>query len=351
MLSDRLLHLCKTILVFVIIWVAAAATHQGFYSKWNLRDSANRFGIHKIIDGTAHKPFVYRQLVPEIARKFEQFTPEKVQTQIETFVRSNSVLYSSWGQYEFTYWIVYYLHFMSVFLSILGLRALLLSEGVSAVIATLTPCIFLLFTPYLQTFGGYFYDNFELLFFASAVLLAKRQKIFWLVPLTVAATYNKESFLLFIPCLYPFIRQQLSLKASIGFLAALMLIAAAINLHLKTVYAGNSGGNVEIWLSRNLHEYFSISTYFKFEETYGIVSPKGVNVLTLLALFSVVRLGWGEMSQVFRTHTLIAAAISFPLFILFCYTGELRNLSFLYVSLTMLLALAIGRLGSAKPAA
>jgi len=37
-------------------------------------------------------------------------------------------------------------------------------------------------------------------------------------------------------------------------------------------------------------------------------------------------------ARTIQRHTQIAAVINFPLFILFCGAGELRNLSFLYIA-------------------
>jgi hypothetical protein len=48
--------------------------------------------------------------------------------------------------------------------------------------------------------------------------------------------------------------------------------------------------------------------------------------------------GWSHLPQVVHRHAQIAAAINFPLYFLFCWPGEMRNLSMLY--LVFLLALA-----------
>ena len=49
-------------------------------------------------------------------------------------------------------------------------------------------------------------------------------------------------------------------------------------------------------------------------------------------------LGWRRLPRIVQRHAQIAAAINLPLYFLFCSEGELRNLSFLYVVLLLLLA-------------
>jgi hypothetical protein len=59
-----------------------------------------------------------------------------------------------------------------------------------------------------------------------------------------------------------------------------------------------------------------------------------------IPVWLLVRSGWGRLTPAFQQHALIALAINLPLFIVFCYPGEIRNLSLMWVTLAMLIAIA-----------
>ena len=193
----------------------------------------------------------------------------------------------------------------------------------------------------MLTEGGYFYDMPELLFMALAVLLALRGHVVWLVILTALATYNKESFLLFVITLYPFLRMRFSLRGTLVIQAILLAIAVAINVAVKLQYADNIGAPVESQLVSHVLWLLKPSSYFAFEVNYGIPTPKGLNILHFILVGILVRQGWRYMSSAVRQHFWIAFAINLPLFVAFCYEGELRNLSMLYMTLIILLAINI----------
>jgi hypothetical protein len=120
-------------------------------------------------------------------------------------------------------------------------------------------------------------------------------------------------------------------------MAIMLALAGIVNLGLKVHFAGNPGSAVEFNLLENIRDYVSLATYFGYERTYGLPSPEGTNIVTLAVLAVVSYAGWSCVSRRLRTHMLMALAINLPLFVLFGTPGELRNLSFLYVSFAALL--------------
>ncbi len=56
----------------VLFVVSAAASFNGFYGKYHFReyglDAYPVTEVNKMLDGTADRPFVYRQMLPQIAR-------------------------------------------------------------------------------------------------------------------------------------------------------------------------------------------------------------------------------------------------------------------------------------------
>jgi hypothetical protein len=55
----------------------------------------------------------------------------------------------------------------------------------------------------------------------------------------------------------------------------------------------------------------------------------------------MIKTTWKYLDPKVRSHCLIAFFINFPLFIVAAFTNEIRNLSFLYISLVFLIAYTI----------
>jgi len=66
LLSTRLFH---TMCLAVLLIVASAASFSAFYEKWHFREQGARgtdliAEFDRMIDGTANRPHIYRQLLP-----------------------------------------------------------------------------------------------------------------------------------------------------------------------------------------------------------------------------------------------------------------------------------------------
>jgi hypothetical protein len=200
------------ILIFIYITVAAASFH-GYFSKWAFRDSNPWFSLDKMLDGTAARPYVYRQLIPQIANSIDRVTSPSIKESITkgskdiigaTYARAK--LESLESKYIFRYSIVYIMTFFSILVSMFLLREICIEVSKSTISGTLAPISFVLVYPFISTIGGYFYDYPEIAFFAASFLLALRKRLIWIIPIALVATLNKESFLFFIITLIPLIR-------------------------------------------------------------------------------------------------------------------------------------------------
>ncbi len=343
-------NMASWLLLLSFFFIVAAAAHSGFIAKWSLRDASDtpeniRYSFKSMIDGTAHKPFVYRQFVPALANAAEGMVPSQFKDYIakrfnpsESYARAISANYSS---YAFRYRVVYFLHFLSLLISLFLLRDVVLSVGGGQMEASFAPTAFILAFPYLQTVGGYFYVGVELAFMSAAVVAALRGKYVMLLALSAVATYNKESFLFFLPTLYPLLRFYFDQKRTVAVVLAALLISALINLLLKISFASNDGGVAEFHIWENLRNYLLPWFYRQFEITYGIPGPHGAFFMTLILGLLITVRGWPCIPQRFKTHVILCTLVNFPLFILFCATGELRNLSFLYAEFVVLLAFSM----------
>lgn len=333
-----------------LFFIVASAAHSGFIAKWGFNDGGARSSFESMLSGKADRPFVYRQLMPIVAKTLQpiiaesmipnatkalflkKFDPQKV------FTRASSANIKG---YEYAYRIIYLTNFIALLGSLFLLRLLILKSGYGQLEAVIAPSVFILAFPYVQTIGGYFYDSLELAFFSGALLLATQGRIVAIIILAAIATLNKESFLFFIPTLYPFLCEKLSKKNSLVGLGIAIFIAGLVNTYIKFIYQANGGGVVEFQLFANLLNYINPITYFRLDMTYGMFSPQGLFLTTVPVIFIIVVRGKKHVQSVWKLHMKIAALINIPLFLTFCATGELRNLSMLFAGFVIFMAATI----------
>jgi hypothetical protein len=339
----------RNIFAILIIWMAAAASFTGFINKWGLRDGYQKFGLEVMLDGTAYKPFVYRQLTLKLSIFVNDNLPKSIKDRVQQkksfqeYIKYFKLENKS-NDYKFKHFIIYSITFMFFILALLALYITLLEINGDYFSSLLTTIFFGLLIPYLETEGGYFYDFPEIAFMFLAIRFCVQNNLLYLVCTVVLATLNKESFLLFIPTLYPLIASKNSPKKSIIISTILILVAMLINIAIKQSYAHNSGGVVEFHLIENLKNYIKIGTYLEFETTYGALSPRGFNIINIFIFFILLRSTFAQIPKQFKQHIVLCSCISIPLFISFAATNEIRNLSFLYFGFCLLLSYNIRKL-------
>ena len=193
--------------------------------------------------------------------------------------------------------------------------------------------------PYIQSEGGFFYDYPELAFFALAAWAALKFDWWTIIPLAALGAWNKETFLLFIPALYPFIRQRSSRLGAWFGIAVLSLVSIAVYLPIHSQFAHNPGGALEMHWRDQLNYFLDLrNLLFGLEKTYGVYTLRALSLGPMALLTWTVLRGWRRLPLLARQHAQIAAAINIPLYFVFCWPGELRNLSMLYVTFLLLLA-------------
>lgn len=343
----------KILLVFICFFVSAAS-FGGFFEKWNFRDGT-KFSAMAIVEGNAARPFVYRQLLPSLANLTEKAVPAAMNRSFQTWLASDpkhhNMIFSYFPNatdsaktgYAVRYYTLYFLAFLSLTLAVFALRGLCFDLYGDAPAATLAALGMALLLPVFLTEGGYFYDLPELLFMALAMRLAMHHRLWTLVLVTALATFNKETFPLFVIALYPFLRAQVSLSRAMAIEAGLLVVATVINVLVKYQFSANPGDLAQFQLFDHIKWLMSPSAYMQFEVNYGVPTPKGLNVVNLLLLGILVRNAWKYLSPAMRQHIWWAFGISLPLFLAFCYEGELRNFSLLYVGFTVMLCVNISR--------
>ncbi|QQC62413.1 hypothetical protein [Paraburkholderia ginsengisoli] len=332
------------ILLAFIYYLAAAASFSGFFIKWQFSET-EKYSLPQMLEGTAIRPFVYRQLLPMTANAIDSVVPQSAKT---TFLNklaeeppvSNpiqryfpSATDAANPQYALRYFLVYAMSFLSMFAAMFAIRAACIEVIGDRVAATLTPLAIAAIFPLILTEGGYYYDMPELMFMALGIWLAVKRRIIPLAVVTAIATLNKESYLLFVLTLVPFIALRHSRKQTVLLSGGLLALAAVVNLLIKSRYAGNGGSAMEYQLMSHIQYLVNPRNYLRMEMNYGILTTKGFNVVHLLLVALLLRTGWRGLPAVVRTHAWIALVITVPLFIAFCYRDELRNLSLLTMTL------------------
>lgn len=336
----------------VLFFIAAAASFNGSYDKWHFREAGTGAfmpgaSFEAMTAGTATRPYVYRQLLPMLANWIDARVPEPAKDALyaarlysgrlfrEQFIDSPAAQNRTWF---LRYWIVYTAVFLFAWIAVHAMYLAGKAAGFAPPACALAAMAMILLVPYFQTRGGFFYDYPELAFLALAVWMALQFDWGWLIPVVALATWNKESFLLFIPALYPLLRRRGSrVQAAVG-TGVLGLTCAAVYFWLRWRFQPNPGGTVEMHLWEQI-DYMAHPLNFLYrEKTYGILALQSFNPLLWLLVGWTAWRGWRLLPVAIQRHAQIASAINFPLYLVLCVPGEVRDLSLLYVTLLMLLA-------------
>lgn len=339
---------------FVLFFVAAAASFGGFYGKYHLSEGfysgdGDVYGIESILDGTAHRPFVYRQMLPDAANWIAKVVPRSIESWIYLQCGQNNYLNAIAASptamnraYFLRYLVVYLATFLFALLAVYFMYFVCRAVEIPQPAAVAAPVIVILLIPYIMQGGGYFYDYPELAFFALAVWIAIKFDWWWVIPVAALGTWNKESFLLFIPTLYPILRWRRSRPGALLGIGVLCLVCAVVYYPIRSQFAHNPGAALEVHLGEHLHsllhpQWLLTST----AETYGVPAMRVFSVFPLALLIWTVWRVWRRVPNVIQRHGQIAAAINIPLYLVFCSPGELRDLSMLYIVLLVVLAVSL----------
>lgn len=348
---DRVRKFLNVFAFGLILFIGAAAGHSGYFAKWGFWDESER-GALAVLDGTGERPFVYRQLVPRIAIAVSHLVSVEHQKHIvndgwmkhfspqATYAKAKPI-----ADYKrsFAYQLMFFISFIGLFLALLVMYRWCRDLNCSIPISLLTPLVFSLFYPIFMTRGGYWYDSFEVLFLMGAVWLAARGHWIGLLLASTLAALNKESYLFFVPTLFPLLRTSLKSRASALLTIGCGFAAGGSHFIVRYAFSENSGQGVEFHLWENLAFYLNPSSYFGQEANYGIPMPRGIAIPYIALVWLLWASAWKYLTTAMRQHALIALAVNMPLFLMFCWRDELRNLSMLYPTLISLIAISFAR--------
>ncbi len=352
--GTRLSRLYHRLCCFTLFFIAASASFNGFYTKYHFFDYGPQavvpLSLPAMVDGTGFRPFVYRQMLPTAADWIDSATPAPAKSWLYNLKLDDqklpNVIFDSpvarTETYFFRYLIVYLATFLFAFLAVYAMHLLCNEMDMNPVAAVFAPVVFILLLPYIQSHGGFDYDFVELAFMAFAAWAALKFDWWWIIPLAALGTWNKESFLFFIPTLYPIIRQRSSqLSAAIG-IGVLCLVSGSVYSPIHARFSQNPGYTAAFGLPLQirflLHPARWIFGHPPFDVTYGLLLVPACSLVPMALLVWTVLRGWRHLPQVIQRHGKIAAAINIPLYLLLGNPGELRGLSLLYVTFMLLLS-------------
>jgi len=347
--------------LFVFLLLVSAAAHHGFFTKWSLRDNEAYYGpmpfsAAQMLDGTAHRPYVYRQLLPLMADGVYDAMPDglqesarlKLQNRDGTPWRLNTPE-SRDPEFAVRYYILYYLSFAFTFLAafaLFRLTAALSGDAGSALAAT---AVVLLLVPLFQSWGGFYYDFSEIFFMSATALCALKRWRIAFVALALLGVVNKESFIAFTLCLAPFLIQRATWRKDALLLLAVVAVEAGIHLIVRNAFAENASGGSFFWLWENLKHFVDWRSYVAIEATYGLFFPHPMGLFWVAFFALTAYAAWSHFSREVRWFILATVAINVPLFLVFCHPGEARNLSMLYLPIALAVAAVFAARGAAPP--
>lgn len=329
-------------LLFFGLMVSAAA-FNGFYDKWGFRENKANASLQTYFDGTTFKPFAFRRLVPDIADAIDRALPRSVHDKTAARLVNNGfpILHNAppvalREPYVVRYHIVYYAMFGCFCALFAAMYACGRQAGTAPLAAFAAAAGSILIFPYFQSIGGYFYDYSEYLLFLLLLIAARRGAWPAMLLLGVLGGWNKESFLFFVPTIWPFLPERWSSRSKTAIIGGVVALAAIAYEVQRLRFAGNGGTSGEFHWIEHLQFLISPSTLFGHEQTYGVVGPTPFNILFLLAIAGVALRGWSRVEPLVRTHIKIAMAINIPLYVVLGFPGEIRGLSMLAPGLLLL---------------
>ena len=206
-----------------------------------------------MLSGSAHKPFVYRQLVPSLIRSVTAVTPAPLKERISANFGAKYeelIVLFEWNRSHL------YEHILSLILTFVCFVALAFalrsSIGVfysfPSFVNDVAPVIGLLILPVFFRYINYVYDPATLVFFTLALVSLYKRERWWFYVLFVLATLNKETSILLIGL---FLLREGRLVSAVQTAAhglAQLAIWGSVRLFLVVTYAANPGSSMEFHL-------------------------------------------------------------------------------------------------------
>ena len=338
---------------FVLFAIAAAASFNGYYQEKHFSEAGvsgdwYQASFESMVDGTAYRPYVYRQMLPSAANWLDRVVPESVKTGLydrqgkypEAYINAIAASPIAASKvYFFRYLVIYIATYTFALLAVMSMYLVCVAVEIPQSAAVLAPVVVILFFPYIQNGGGYYYDYPELTFLALTIWIALKFDWWWIIPVAALGTWNKESYLLIVPTLYPIFRLRNSRLGALLGVGVLSLVWLAVYYPIRICFQHNPGSTVLLSLPDQLQLLLHTRALLIYTKTiYGVPMITGYTVAPVALLLWTVWRGWNHLPGAIQQHGIIAAAINIPVYLLFVAPGKLRDLSMLYVVFLLMIA-------------
>jgi hypothetical protein len=344
----------------VIYLLASLAVMFVFLSNWSLLDGMPRNSFAKFLDGTAHKPFVYRLLLPQVVSHTEPLLPDAVRDMLANNIapvlqakfanrfidkfkydepglraRANK----DWSQlsYRSSYVLAVILLYASLLATLFVLSRIAAVVGASTPVTIWAPVIYIFVLPLTYLNGGYYYDIPEQ-FFVSLLLLAAltcNWTVFVLAALL--GQLNKETMLLMPLILTPLFFKKPGWTRTLLIAGAVSVICFLIYMATKAAFAANPGMTMEYNLGNNLTFWAIPMSYIRTADIYaiGLPIPRSSFLLVLIAILFYAK----RAPRSIQLSAGLAMLVFFPLYLAYGFFDEFRSMG---TAFPLLYLIAIG---------
>jgi len=334
------------LMLMLLYAIAASQAVWSFAYKWTTIANHPEYSLEKIMDGSSPKPYAFRVLVPDAINLASNMVPEQFSGVL--IERSRLMLEAVLGTHytgmlndrlALGYALAMISAFLFLFLTLILFRATSIlyfeKTQVSKVVQDFSPIAYaLLLTISYRAHNGFIYDHFEIFIFSLYILLKKRRMFFLSISVLILAIFNKETAIFFpvFGAVIAWSEERRLTGKDLGriMIESLLVMAGFVTVRIMLMdHPGSSTEwhfftNLEFWLS--WYPLFAITTpHFPL-----LPLPKPSNIVISWALLLMIFGYWREKPREIRALLLIAGLINIPLFILFCYQDEYRNLSLMF---------------------
>ncbi len=294
-----------------------------------------RATVERMVYGVAHKPFVYRILLPCTVRAVMSCIPYKLKQSLTRSLGDSSVIDSLfhktvWNKqrYLLEYLILFVLIYISLLAYVFSLHYLFTAiyPRVAPVIAPSVSLLSLLGLPlYFADVHIYLYDFTTLFLFTLGLALMARKKWRMFLLVYLVSCLNKETTILLtmLFCVHFFRTEKLNRLGFLKLLGSQILIFSVVKITLYMIFKNNQGCAMEHHFMRNLNF---------ISKPYPLAT-----VLHGLVLLMLTGYAWGEKHRFVKHGLIILPALLVASF-LWGWIEEIRGYYEVYPIFVLLIS-------------
>ena len=312
----------KKLMMIFLILVVSAAGYCGFFLKWAFREDSPDWGIQAMLENSAKKPFIHRQLAPVVVKETVELFPDDTKERLSKNLIEKKHIEKRFAQsnipdkYVLEYYLMFIICFLSFFAAVWILKSLLAEILQDKVAGTAGACLFALIFPFFEVLGGYYYDCIEVLFLFLAAKFALRGNFISLFIIAPLATWNKESFFFFLATLYPLTRKNFDFKKSAAITLGTMFVAGLAYLYVKQMFINNVGDMADSRIVEHFENILDLNSYFLTDSIYGVPLPSRMFFLHIIYVVWIVKNYWQKLSEEWKNHAKFALLVNGILYFL-----------------------------------